>query len=106
MTFATRCLTLAALVLAPALAHASSGDAWEQMRADVSKKCIAAAAAAGSMEKPKAVVDPFGSEHFGLALVSGKAKGAKATITQICVYDKKTKTVELGSELTKDMLKN
>lgn len=104
MTFATRCLTLAALVLAPALAHASSGDAWEQMRADVSKKCIAAVA--GAMEKPKAVVDPFGSEHFGLALVSGKAKGAKATITQICVYDKKTRTVELGSELTKDMLKN
>lgn len=104
MTFATRCLTLAALVLAPALAHASSGDAWEQMRADVSKKCIAAVG--GSMEKPKAVVDPFGSEHFGLALVSGKAKGAKATITQICVYDKKTRAVELGSELTKDMLKN
>ena len=104
MPLRIRCLTLAALVLAPAFAHASSGDAWEQMRADVSKKCIAAVG--GSMEKPKAVVDPFGSEHFGLALVSGKAKGAKATITRICVYDKKTRTVELGSELTKDMLKN
>ncbi|KQV43568.1 MULTISPECIES: hypothetical protein [unclassified Rhizobium] len=104
MTVRTRCLLLAALAFAPGLAQASSGDAWEAMRADVSEKCLAAAGA--SMESAKAVVDPFGSERFGLALVSGKAKGAEAAITQICVYDKQAKTVELGSELTEDMLKN
>jgi hypothetical protein len=97
-------LFAAALVLAPGLALASSGDAWEEMRADVSEKCLTAAGS--SMESPKAVVDPFGSERFGLALVSGKAKGAEATISQICVYDKQAKTVELGSELTEEMLKN
>nr|WP_307233241.1 hypothetical protein [Pararhizobium capsulatum] len=74
------------------------------MRKDVSEKCLTAAGSA--MESPRAVVDPFGSERFGLALVSGKAKGADATITQICVYDKQAKTVELGSELTEEMLKD
>lgn len=92
-----------AAMLMPAAAFASSDDAWEAMRADVSAKCIKAAA--GSIEKPKAVVDPFGSESFGLALVSGKPKGAKGEITQICVYNKQTKAVELGGELTQDMLK-
>ena len=106
MPFFTRpaLVALAALTFAPSFSFASSGDAWEEMRADVSEKCLAAAGA--SMESPKAVIDPFGSERFGLALVSGKAKGADATITQICIYDKQAKTVELGSELTEEMLKN
>nr|WP_275791048.1 hypothetical protein [Rhizobium gei] len=73
------------------------------MRADVAEKCLAAAA--GSIEKPRVVVDPFGSQSFGLALVSGKPQGAKGRITQICVYNKQTKTVELGGELTREMLK-
>ncbi len=104
MSRLARALFIAAIVATPALACASSGDAWEEMRADVSEKCLAAVGS--SMESPKAVVDPFGSERFGLALVSGKAKGAEAVISQICVYDKQARTVELGSELTEDMLKN
>lgn len=96
-------IALVAIIALPSGAFASSGDAWDAMRKDVSAKCIKAAGA--SMEKPKAVVDPFGSERFGLALVSGKPKGAKGTISQICVYDKQAKTVELGSELTPDMMK-
>ncbi len=96
-------VALLAVGLLPSVAAASSDDAWAAMRTDVSAKCLKAAA--GSIEKPKAVVDPFGSESFGLALVSGKPKGAKGKITQICVYNKQTKTVELGGELTEQMLK-
>lgn len=51
-------------------------------------------------EKASAVVDPFGSKSFGLALVIGTPKGSKTAVTQICVYDKHKKTVELGGELT------
>lgn len=106
MSFHNRAALIAvfAATLMPAVAFASSDDAWDAMRTDVSAKCIKAAA--GSIEKPKAVVDPFGSESFGLALVSGKPKGAKGKITQICVYNKQTKTVELGGELTEQMLKS
>lgn len=104
MSFHHRTVLIALLAgFLPSVAAASSDDAWAAMRTDVSAKCLKAAA--GSIEKPKAVVDPFGSESFGLALVSGKPKGAKGKITQICVYNKQTKTVELGGELTEQMLK-
>lgn len=105
MSFHNRSAAIAILAagLLPAVALASSDDAWEAMRADVSAKCLQAAA--GSIEAPQAVVDPFGSESFGLALVSGKPKGAEGRISQICVYNKQTKAVELGGELTDDMLK-
>ncbi|WP_105381822.1 hypothetical protein [Neorhizobium alkalisoli] len=96
---------LAALVTAAGLAaaHASSDDAWKEFARDVEQKCLAAAK--GMIEAPKVVVDPFGSEKFGLAIVTGKAKGAKVQISHICVMDKQTKAVELGSELGPDVLK-
>lgn len=79
-------------------ARASSDDAWEAFRADVALKCLAAAEA--TFVEAKATVDPFGSEHFGLALVTGNARGAEDTpIRAICVYDKQTQAAELGSEL-------
>ncbi|MBK5568096.1 MAG: hypothetical protein I8N66_16835 [Ensifer sp. SSB1] len=92
----------AAAALFASNAAASSGDAWEAFRTEVSKKCLAAAT---SLEKASAVVDPFGSESFGLALVIGTPKGSKAAVTQICVFDKKKKTVELGGELAPDTVK-
>ncbi|MGE6782257.1 hypothetical protein ACQKGL_07020 [Ensifer adhaerens] len=89
----------AAVALFASNAVASSGDAWESFRAEVSQKCLAAAS---SLEKASTVVDPFGSESFGLALVIGTPKGSEAAVTQICVFDKQKKTVELGGELTPD----
>ncbi len=84
-------------------ATASSDDAWKAFAADVQAACLGAA---GDMiEDAKAVVDPVGSETYGLAILTGKAKGAEATISHICVYDKKTKAVELGSELAGNTLK-
>jgi len=51
------------------------------------------------IEKPAVTVDPYGSEHYGMALLTGKPKGAKGSVGYLCVYDKKTKKVEIGSEL-------
>lgn len=92
-----RLLSTVCLLATAGAAQASSDDAWKQFAADVEAGCKKAAEA--MIEKPRAVVDPFGSEHYGLALVTGKPKGAKGRITHICVYDKQKKTVELGSEL-------
>ncbi len=94
-------LIFASAIAAPALA--SSDGAWAQFAADVQAKCLAAAAPL--LTDAKAVVDPTGSESFGLAVLTGKAKGTDATVSHICVYDKKAKTVELGSELPSDALK-
>ncbi|MCF6370381.1 hypothetical protein [Rhizobium halophilum] len=91
------------LLAAAGSASAASDDAWAQFARTVEEKCLAAAA--DMIEAPRAVVDPFGSERFGLAILTGKAKGADATISHICVMDKQSETVELGSELSADELR-
>ncbi|OHV76049.1 hypothetical protein [Rhizobium sp. LCM 4573] len=94
-------LPLSLLILVSAqTANASSGEAWAEFEKTVEEKCLAAAS--GMIENPEAVVDPFGSERFGLAIVTGKAVGADARISHICVMDKQTQAVELGSELGED----
>ena len=93
-----------AIVLGTALtqtAYASSDEAWVQFSKDVSAKCLKAVGA--KLNKPTIVVDPYGSDKFGLAIVSGKSSGNK--ISYICVYDKKTTAVELGGELEIDVVK-
>jgi hypothetical protein len=94
-------ITAALVVVAGALAGpalAASDDAWEAFRADVEAKCLAAAEPL--FQTATATVDPFGSASYGLALVTGPAKGAtETTISAICVFDKQAKTVEIGGEL-------
>jgi hypothetical protein len=92
-----RLCVFAIILTAAAAARASSGDAWQEFAAEVEGKCKEAARS--SVEFPHAVVDPFGSEHYGIALVTGKPKGANGFVSYFCIYDKLTKTVELGSEL-------
>lgn len=84
-------------------AAASSDNAWQEFAADVQAKCLAASK--DTLEDAKAVVDPTGSEHFGLAILTGTAKGTDTVVSHICVYDKKTKVAELGSELSADTVK-
>lgn len=98
-----RALLLAAFSSLALPAVASSDDAWKEFVADVQTACLVAGK--DMIEDAKVVVDPVGSENYGLAVLTGKAKGADATISHICVYDKKTKAVELGSELAGDTLK-
>jgi hypothetical protein len=90
---------LAAAALAGCVlpAAAASPDAWETFREEVKAACLEAAKPL--FETAVADVDPFGSESYGLALVHGKAKGADAGIRAICVFDKKSKKVEIGGEL-------
>jgi hypothetical protein len=98
-----RALLLAAFSSLALPAVASSDDAWKEFVADVQTACLGASK--DMIEDAKVVVDPVGSENYGLAVLTGKAKGADATISHICVYDKKTKAVELGSEFAGDTLK-
>ncbi len=96
-------IALAALLAATLSAAASSDDAWAEFAETVRTECLKAAEPV--LEAAAAVVDPFGSESFGLAVLTGKAKGADAMVSYICVMDKQNGTVELGSELTSDLLK-
>lgn len=50
------------------------------------------------LENAQAIVDPFGSESYGLAIVSGEVgEGQAAAI--VCVFDKQSKAVRVGGEL-------
>lgn len=99
-----RRLTATAFVFIPlaSSALASSGDAWEEFARDVAAKCTVLAE--GRIEQPKVVVDPFGTESYGVAILTGKAVGADAIVSSICVYDKKSQAAELGGELPADQV--
>ncbi|MDE1159386.1 MAG: hypothetical protein PW791_14165 [Neorhizobium sp.] len=83
-------------------AQAASGDAWSAFQKEVSTACLAASR--GLIENGRVVVDPFGSQSYGLAVISGKAVGAKVTISTICAFDKKTRKAEIGGEIASDRL--
>ena len=97
-------LIATALVLIPlsSTVLASSSDAWAEFAKDVAAKCTALAE--GRIEQPKVVVDPFGTESYGVAILTGKAVGADAIVSSICVYDKKSQAAEIGGELPADQV--
>ena len=90
-------LALISLAFVPALpAAAASGDAWAEFAAEVEQACLKATS--GMLENAQAIVDPFGSESYGLAIVSGEVgEGQAAAI--VCVFDKQSKAVQVGGEL-------
>jgi hypothetical protein len=77
-------------------AYAASDDAWEEFRQEVEQGCIAATAT--MLTNSAAIVDPFGSETYGFAIVTGETP-AGTTASTICVFDKQTKSFEIGGEL-------
>ena len=95
-------LALAGLALCATPALASSDDAWESFRTDVETACLGAIE--GQMDKPRIVVDPFGTEHYGIAVITGASKDADGQVSRICVYDKAGKTVEVNQGFEADAL--
>jgi hypothetical protein len=96
-------VTLAAVLSVAGTAHASSPDTWKQFNAEVEQKC--ADAARDMFRRPQVAVDPIGSERFGLAIVFGRSKEVKGRAAVICVVDKKNGTVELGTEMSNDIVR-
>ena len=78
------------ILAGPALA--SSGDAWDQFRADVGAACLALVQGPGTATVE---VNPFGSDSYGVALVTLASGAGKDRM--ICVYDKASKTAELSA---------
>lgn len=90
------------LPFAAAPALASSDQAWAEFANEVRVKCLEAAAPV--LTDAKAAIDPFGSESFGLAVLTGKATGADVDVSYICVMNKQDGSIELGSELPAELL--
>ena len=86
------CLPLLALFLA-APAAASSPEAWQAFRADVEKRCTESLPEA--LASPSIYVEPTGTPAYGVALIEGLSPESKANVVYVCIYDKKTKAIEL-----------
>lgn len=87
-------ILLIALAASPALA--SSDEAWTQFRADVEKACTALAPTEG---ETAIEINPFGSEHYGAALLITTLPDGGAD-RYVCIYDKQAKTAELTAPFT------
>ncbi len=95
---------LAAVVLffcgMPSGVRASSDEAWASFRTSVAVACTARAKM--TYANPLVVVDPFGSESYGVALVYARTPVPKnappenSLTTAVCVYDKKTHKAEIS----------
>ncbi|MGX1096070.1 hypothetical protein [Amorphus sp. MBR-141] len=85
-------LAIAPLATAAVPAFASSDDAWETFRNDVSEACTALVQDAGEVSVE---VNPFGSESYGAAIVTLTAEAG--TDRMICIYVKETQKAELTS---------
>ena len=83
-------------LLSGASALAASDDAWAEFAREVEEACRAATSSI--LTNAQAVVDPFGSESYGLTILTGDAAPG-VTKSIVCVFNKQTKAVEIGGEL-------
>lgn len=85
------------LAMLPVMAWGSSDDAWEEFRAKVEQECRslveAPDGAAVAMD-----VNPFGSESYGVALVTVDV--AEGQDRMACIFDKATGKAELTAPFT------
>lgn len=94
---------VAAALCSGGAAWASSPDAWKEFNAEVEQKC--AEAAKDIFRKPQVAVDPVGSPSFGLAIVYGRSQEVKGRAALICVVNKKTGVLEIGTEMGNDLIR-
>ena len=78
---------------------ASSGDAWQAMRDKVRAGCLAKARSM-SLGQVEARVDPFGTQHYGTAILIKRGTPRPPNLAYVCVMDKQTGEFEVGGEMT------
>jgi hypothetical protein len=79
-------------------AAASSEDAWQAMRQKVYTGCLAQAKSM-NLGKVDVSVDPFGTQHYGTAILIKRAVSGPSNLAYVCIMDKKMGTFEVGGEL-------
>lgn len=86
--------SLAAFVAGPMQVQASSADAWAEYQQEVEQACRTAADATFMVRV--ALVDPYGSESFGYALLIGLENGATVESIVVCAYDVAAQKAEIS----------
>ena len=76
-------------------AAASTDSAWMEFQKEVATRCKAAATTDSGVKTWTVSVSAFGSQSFGMAILTGKAQGG-VPVKYACTMDKKTKAVEVA----------
>ncbi|MFD2239104.1 hypothetical protein [Aureimonas populi] len=87
-------------IFSSSAALASSPDAWSQFRRDVEAACRAGSASL--VREPQILVDPFGLQSYGLAILNGASVEDGSPVSMVCVYDKAQGSVEIGGTMAMD----
>lgn len=104
MLSATRTVSIALALMTPAAAFAAQNNmAPDPFAQEVEQKCTDAVG--DVFRRPMIAVDPSGTESYGVAIVYGRSKEIKGPAAVICVVDRKTGKVELGTPLGKDVVR-
>lgn len=81
-------------LLSAQAAQASSSDEWAKFQQDVENACRTAANLA--LQVKNIQVDPYGSETYGFALLSGVENGSSNERLVACAYDKRSQIAEIS----------
>jgi len=104
MLSATRTVSIALALAVPATAIAAQNTmAPDPFSQQVEQKCTEAVG--DLFRKPMIAVDPSGTQSYGVAIVYGRAKELKGPGAVICVVDRKTGKVEVGTPLGKEVVR-
>jgi hypothetical protein len=79
-------------------ASASSGDAWQAMRDKLRTGCLSKATAMG-LGRIEISADPFGSQSYGIAVLTKRGTDRRRNLAYVCVMDKKTGAFEISGEV-------
>lgn len=89
------------LLLPAGAAFASSPDAWKEFIDDVQEKCLLATLPHAQASEPVGVlVDPYGSDSYGFAIIQMKNKEDQKLSLFACAYDKQTMKAEISTAFT------
>jgi hypothetical protein len=88
-------IVMLAMVLHAASAQAASPDAWDEFRQAMDRECRALVDE--QMTEVAVRIDPFGTETYGVALVTGTQDGQ--AVERVCVMDKASRAAEIGAAL-------
>ncbi len=95
LIFTMATLAVVTVTFSPAMLKGSSGEAWEEFRADVARACKKLAPP--ELKNPSIAVDEYGSESYGIAILTGTQDGAHAAY--VCVYHKQSRKAELSGPI-------
>lgn len=103
MLTATRTASIALALILPGIAFAATSQPTDPFTTQVEQQCTDATSQI--FRRPMVAVDPKGTESYGVAIVYGRAKELKGPAAVVCVVDRKTGKVEVGSPLGKDVVR-